>query len=566
MGGGASGQKYDRWHCPGVQASVGHLDVIPSDNSMFFSTDSTTIKSRPFNEKDFLLSLALVSVAFLGATHVLIRSFNQGPNLDRELDSLYYISVADSLVTGDGITTFSGHSLALWTPLYSITIALIGLWGMDSLYAGLLVNAVAFGLVILWTGIWLRQYTGSQLLALGVSVTIVTSYTLTWLSSNVLSESLFICLALLALAQLERCIRSEYSQQSALVWSAVFAALAAVTRYMGITIVLTAVILILMNTRLPFSRRLKYTAVYCGISITPLTLWMIRNWLIIGYPMGNRSASSSRIITLSDILSQIGEVFDLWLFSRESPGWLGLLLVAVVGFMAIGIIRIGVTRVLKSLESALPFALFIVVYVLVFAIIFPFASWSSIHDRYISPIYIPVIGVSAILFYRVCKSIIWDGRVAAKWVFGLIIGIGWFEGVARTARLSLNETGDKIEQQVLSVDGYTRNSETIDYLIRNPIDGKIYSNEATALFGVAVIYDVAELKRVYFIPEDTEPRGCLSWIQKIGESDERPHLVHFFEEVASNYCNPVELESQSSDLELVTRTSDGVVYKVTARS
>lgn len=551
---------------PGVHASVDHLDVIPSGNSMVFSTDSTTIKSRPFNEKDFLLSLALVSVAFLGATHVLIRSFNQGPDLDRELDSLFYISVADSLVTGDGITTFSGHSSALWPPFYSITIALIGLLGIDSLYAGLLVNAVAFGLVILWTGIWLRQHTGSQWLALGGSVTVVTSYTLTWLSSNALSESLFICLTLLALMQLERFLGSEDNRQSALVWSAVFAALAAVTRYMGITVILTAVILILLSARLSLSRRLKCTTVYCAISIAPLTLWMIRNWIIIGYPIGNRSASSSRTLTLADILRQIGEVFDLWLFSRESPGWLGLLLVAVGGFMAIGIIRIGVTRVLKSFESVPPFALFIVVYLLVFATIFPFTSWNSVHDRYISPIYIPIIWVLAILFYRVCKGITWDGRVAAKWIFGLIIGIGWFEGVTRTARLSLNETGDKIEQQILSVDGYTRNSEMIDYLIRNPIDGEVYSNEAMALFGMAVIYDVAELKQVYFIPEDTEPRGCLSWIQEIGESDERPHLVHFFEEVASNYCNPVELESQSSDLELVTRTPDGVVYKVTARS
>ena len=523
-------------------------------------------KPRPFHEKDFLLSLTLVSVAFLGATHVLIRSFNQGPNFDRELDSLIYISVADSLVAGDGITTFSEHSSALWPPFYSITIALIGLLGMDSLYAGLLVNAVAFGLVILWTGIWLRQYFGSQLLALSAAIIVMASYSLTWLSSNVLSEPLFICLTLLALAPLGRFIESEDDQQSAIVWSAVFAALAAITRYMGITVIMTAVILILISTRLPLSRRLKYTALYCGISVAPLTLWMIRNWLIIGYPIGNRSASSSRVITSADILSQIGDVFDLWLFSREPPGWLGLLLVAIVGFMAIGMTRMGVIRVVRSFGSVLPFALFIVVYLLVFVIIFPYASWSNVHDRYISPIYVPIIGMSAVLYYRIYKSIVWDKWVVAKWIFSLVIGIGWFEGFIRTARLSFNETGVRVEQQILSVDGYNRNSEMIDYLIRNPIDGKVYSNEAIALFGMAVIYDVDELRRVYFIPEDTEPRGCLSWIQKVGESDERPHLVYFFEEVGSKSCDPVELETQSDDLELVTRTSDGVVYKVTARS
>ena len=565
MEGGPSGQEPDRCIAPGVQASADHLDVIPSGNSMHSPTDSTAIKPRPFPERDFLLSLTLVSVAFLGATHVLIRSFNQGPNLDRELDSLVYISVADSLVAGDGFTTFSGHSSALWPPFYSIIIALIGLLRIDSLYAGLLVNAVAFGLVVLWTGIWLRKYTGSQLLALGGSVTVVTSYTLSWLSSNVLSESLFSCLTLLALAQLGHFIESENNRQSALVWSAVFAALAAVTRYMGITVILTAAILILISTRMPFSRRLKYAAVYCGISTAPLTLWLFHNWLV-GYSTSNRNTSNSVTISLADILSQIGDVFNLWLFSQKSPAWLGLLLVAVVAFMAIGMVRMGMTRVLRGSESVFPFALFIVVYLLVLTIIFPFVSWSSVHDRYISPIYVPVIGVSAVLFYRVYRSIIWDRRAAAKWTFILIIGIGWFEGVTRAARLSFNETGDKIEQQILSVDGYTRNSEMIDYLIRNPIDGMIYSNEAIALFGMAVIYNVAELKRVYFIPEDTEPGGCLSWIQRIRESDERPYLVFLGKEFASQPCNPVELESQSSDLELVTRTSDGVVYKVTTRS
>ena len=533
---------------------------------MSFLTGSTTTKPRSFYAKDFILSIILVSVAFLGALHVLIRSFNSGPNLDRELDSLIYISVADSLVTGDGITTFSGHSSALWPPFYSISIALVGFLGVDSVYAGLLVNAVAFGFVIFGTGIWLRKYTGSQALAIGGAVTVMTSYSLTWLSSNVLSESLFICLTLLALAQLGRLIGSENYRQSAIVWSAVFAALAVVTRYMGITIILTAVILILMHTRLSLSRRLKYVAAYCGISIALLTLWMFRNWLVIGHPIGNRSASGSRAITLADILRQIGDVFDLWLFSRNSPGWLGVLLVAVAGLVVVGMIRIGLVRLLRDLGPTLPFALFIVVYLLVFAIVFPFASWANVHDRYISPIYVPVIGVSIVLSYHVYKSIIWGKWVAARWMFVLIVGIGWSEGVLRATRLNFDETSRRIENRISTVDGYTYNSEVIDYLINYPIGGRIYSNEAIALFGMAVLYDVDELKRVYFIPEDADPRGCLSWLQQIGESDVRPHLVYFFEEIASESCNPVELQSQSSNLKFVTRTSDGVVYEVTVPS
>lgn len=535
---------------------------------MVLAPDSTATKPLLFHKKDFLLLLTLVSVAFLGAVHALIRSFNQGPNLDRDLDSLSYVSVADSLVDGDGITTFSGHSLALWPPLYPITIALVGLLKIDSVYAGLFVNAVAFGLVIVWTGIWIYQYVGSQLLALGAAVTVMTSYTLTWLSSNLLPEPLFICLAFLALAQLGRFIDSEYYRQSILLWSALFAALASVTRYVGITIIFTAVILIMIHTRLSFSKKLKYATVYCAISAAPLILWMFRNWLVFGYFVGNRgSTTSQRSVTFADMWSRLVDVFHLWIFSEVTPGWLGVLLVLVAIFMATSMIHVGVIRWFKNLGPSLPFALYCLVYLLVFVIIFPLYDWYDVHgDRYISPIYVPVIIVLIVLLYQSYRSLIWDKRRITRWICFLLIWVGSGEVILRAARLSFGETGDRIEQQILSVDGYSRNSEMIDYLIRNPIDGEIYSNKAVALFGIAVIYDVAELKRVYFIPEGAGLRDCLSWIQKIGESDERRYLVYFLEGIAQESCNPVELESQSNSLELVTRTSDGVVYKVTTPS
>ena len=427
--------------------------------------------------------------------------------------------------------------------------------------AGLLINSAAFGLVILWTGIWLYRHIGSQVLSVAASFTVMTSYTLIWLSSNLLSEPLFILLTLLSLSQLGCFIGSEGQQQSAIVYSAVFAALTSITRYMGITVIFTAVILILMHIKLPLHKRLKSVAIYCAISITPLGIWMIRNWLAIGHLTGNRSASQSRIITLVDVLSEIGDVFDLWIFSQATPRWLGPLLLITVCLIAIGMIC-----QFKNLDPILPFAIFVVVYLLVFTVAFPFASWARVHDRYISPVYVPVVGVSAVFLHRIYRGLIWDKRVIIKWGFVLLVGIGWLVSMNRTIRLSYDETTYRLELQIASVDGYTRNSETIDYLIKNPIEGQsqIYSNGAIALYGLAVIHDLSTLKRVNFIHEDTELKGCLSWIEQIGASDEQPYLVYLLEDTASEACNPVELESHSNDLELVTRTSDGVIYKVTA--
>lgn len=549
--------------------------------SKFSGADQRRRRLWPF------LSLPLGFAAFLGTQHVLIRNVNRGLNLDRELDSLIYISVADSLVAGDGITTFSGDYSSYWPPLYPITMALVGSLKIDTILAGFLTNIMAFGLVIILTGIWLHRNTRSQLLALGGAVTVGTSYTFIWLSSNVLSEPLFICLTLLALVQLGRFIESEQYRQSAIVWSASIAALAAVTRYMGITVVLTALIIILIRTRLPLFRRLKYMAFYCFISIGPLTLWIVRNWLYAGHPVGNRSGVRFQTsITLSDMLSQLSDVVHLWFFSKERSGWLGLLLVVVVGVMAIGMIRVVNYRWIRDLEPVLPFVIFIFIYLITHIVVVPSTVGSGIHDRHVSPVYVPIILVLIVLFYRFYKSIILDKSWVIKWTFILIymgLGISWFAVVSRAARLSFDETAEKVEHLPLSVKGYTRNSEMIDYLISNPIDGTIYSNKAAALYGVAVLYDVAELKRVYYIygvdfvpgvdytrgvdyiPEATDPRPCLSWIRQVGESVRRPYLVYLFEEIASDSCNPVELASQSNYLELVARTNDGVVYRVTTQ-
>ena len=538
----------------------------------------------------FSLSLALGFVAFLGTHHILVRNIDRGPNLDRELDSMIYISAADSLANGDGIVTFSGFLgdySSLWAPLYPIAMALIGFLKIDSVQAGLLVNIAAFGLVIIWTGIWLHRYTGSQLVSLSGAVTVGTSYTLTWMSSNVITEPMFVCLTFLALAKLGCFIESEKYRRSDIVWPACIAALATVTRYLGITIILTAVILIMTRARLPLYRKLKYAAAYCVIAIGPLMFWMVRNGLSIGHPVGDRSGvrsqnaiadisagRNSAFSILADMLSRLGDVFDLWLFSKERPGWLGLVLVVVVGAMAIGTIRIANGRWLRSLEPVLPFVLFIVIYLVVLFAVLRFTVENNVYDRYTSPIYVPVVVALVVILYRSYKNIMLDKLTTYKWVFTLIAGVGivgWFAVVGRATILNFNETADKVERVTLPVRGYTRNSEMVDYLINNPIDGTIYSNEAAALYGMSILHEVAELERINYIhrvdyvPQIHQPYTCLSWIRQIGESDERAHLVYLFEEIPSDSCNPVELESQTNYLELVTRTNDGVVYRVTTQ-
>lgn len=541
--------------------------------------DSMRIGS--FWKRDLFLSAFLVLAAFAGAAHVWIRASSRGgPWFERESDSLTYLSIADSLATGDGIQTFSGHSFALWTPFYPILLAFISFFGIDSVDAGLLVNAVAFGLIILLTGIWLDKHIESRFIVMGATVTIMTSYTITWLSATTLSEPLFVVLSLLALVRLGYFTESELPSRSALIWSAVLAASATVTRYIGVTIIMTAVLLILLRWRRPILKRIKYAIVYCIISIAPLMVWMIRNWVAIRHPVGNRNISELRTITFVDMLNQTGDIICLWVFSREPPRLLAILFWVVIGLIAItalGLLYIFLTTRVSDneyladkrnaeLQSSnylrIPFAFFITVYLVVLIGIVPFTADSDIKDRFLAPIFVPIVVVLSFGLYQLYRNRIWSKLPSMKWPFTLLVFIGWLGSTILTARTNLHETAERLELPYASYNEYTRTTEIIDFLIDSPINGRIYTNNTRVLYSMAVMYDVAILRQMNFIHDSSESKSCSSWIQEIAESDEQSFLVYFFEEDASGYCNPVELELPSTYLELVAETSDGVVYQV----
>lgn len=534
-----------------------------------------------FRKGDLFLSVVLMLVAFAGAAHVWIRAASHGgPWFEREGDSLTYLSIADSLATGDGIETFSGHSFALWVPFYPILTALISFFGIDSLDAGMLVNAVAFGLIILLTGIWLDKHIESRLIVMGATATVMTSYTITWLSATTLSEPLFVLLALLALVRLGCFIESEPPSRSALAWSVVFAASATVTRYIGVTVIVTAALLILVRWRQPILKRIKYATIYCIVSIAPLMVWMIRNWVAIRHPVGNRNISELRTITLMDMLDQTGDIIYLWVFSREPSGLLAILLWVVIGLIAItslGFLYVSLTtRVSENANLAnernaelhssnylmVSFVFFIVVYLVVLIGIVPSTADSDIKDRFLAPIYVPIVVVLSLGLYQLRRSRIWNTVPSMKWTLIILVLVGWLNSTILTARMNLHETNERLELPYASYNGYTRTTEIIHFLVENPTYGRIYTNKTRVLYSMAVMYDVAALKQLNFIHNSPESKSCSSWIQEIAEFDEQSYLVYFFEENTSKYCNPVELELQSPYLELVIETSDGVVYQV----
>ena len=441
----------------------------------------------------------LILLGFLGATHILIRTSTYGAALTG--DSITYLSTARSVLAGNDIYTFTGISLDRWPPFFPLFLAFIGLLGIDPLDAGRLVNIAIFGLIISISGFWLNKKFTSRLLVLGATVTIMTSLPLSHISSYFMTEALFILFALLALMQIESFVRQgRNTARQPFVLSAIFAALAAVTRYVGITVIFSAILIILIRKNIPIYTRLKYAVSYTAISSVPLAAVLIHNYLTFGAPTNHYRFSWSPPPTVLTILPEIFTVFDRWIFPRKflrsgplNIPWLlvGLIVLGILVFFIMSR-RSQDTKLTGSLRPAVPFAIFTLVYFTFLVSIKLVVSMLQAIDtsRYLAPLYIPLLFIAVFLLDRLLHDDARGKMVTFKWILVSLVLLGWLTHIGLTVEKGLYDT---VRSLTSGYEGNTYNttywddSETIAYLKANPLDGQIYSNDPAALYILAAV-------------------------------------------------------------------------------
>ena len=139
-------------------------------------------------------------------------------------------------------------------------------------------NAVAFGLTIFVAGQWLREAVRSRFLIVLGCTLIAFSVTVAYWASWAFSEAAFILLTVLALLNAAKFLKS--GDRSALILAAAFSALACLTRYSGVFLVFAVVPLLASQHGPALREKLRRICVYLMISIGPLALWLLRNYLV----------------------------------------------------------------------------------------------------------------------------------------------------------------------------------------------------------------------------------------------------------------------------------------------
>ena len=225
-------------------------------------------------------ALLIVLFAGLGTAHILVRTAPYGTAVGT--DSVYFLSTAINFLAGEGWRDFQGSPLVGWPPLFPLLLATGGWVGIEPFAAGRWINATAFGLTILVVGCWLRSNVRTRWLGLAATVSITTSLSLSEFASRLMTDSLFALFALLALVQLASFFHR--GGRTPLLLGAVCTALAALTRYPGVVLIGTGVLLLLVRRAPSLAARLKDAIVFGAISFFPLALVLTYNYAVSGNP------------------------------------------------------------------------------------------------------------------------------------------------------------------------------------------------------------------------------------------------------------------------------------------
>ena len=528
----------------------------------------------------------LAALAALAGALILLRGSNYGAAVI--IDSRLYLSVAGNLLEGNGFAEWpQGSFYRDGAPIFPLALAGVGLFGVEIIDAALFVNAAAFGLTVFAAALWLRRRVASRFLVFWAVCACALCVSLTHISAFVLTEPLFILFTTLSLFGLDRFLDTR--QRSLLLMAAICAALAWLTRYIGVTLVASALLLLVLHRGVPLSARIRNAALYAVIAGTPICLWMLRNFLHTRAPLGDVYPTG---FSLTSSLQVAGEEILSWVLGS------GHSLTAALGIEVSEIVSLSLNiGFLLTLASGAGYALirlrrrgyaqswsiwavpvtFVSVYALFLMVHLPLTNVDLAGaSRYLAPLYVPTLVAVTLFLNEVLRCAAHTQLFATsflpKWRVGTIATASW-PALALSVCLSfwllphLHANYRNIQSWMDHGFGYAskpfRNSSVVRYVKDHLIDGYVWTNSSPALS--FLIGGRIRLQRLpHALPRSDDMRlrdmhrwlGEAAWIARV-----EPYFVWFRRMQDPRYdYGPAELAALPG-VQIVAVLEDGYIFK-----
>jgi hypothetical protein len=435
-------------------------------------------------------------------------------------DSVTYISAARNFMAGKGLLEFDNVPMVDFPAFYPIFLATISsISKIDPVAFGPLLNGLMFALLLLLSGSMMnkfyypsRWYKVIILSFLVISPCLLEVYSMMW------SETLFILLVMIFIDVFR--IYLDRENLPLLVLVAILAGLACVTRYAGVTVIATGGMLIVLNYRMNFNRRIVHLLIFCAISSSLMILNLARNASVSGTYTGMRQKG---ITPLIQNLSYFGEILCDWLpLPKDNPTL--ALLVTIGSILLLGIVLFTLFLTRKGYHSyehiAVVFCLVYIGFMLLSATVSRYEQFTS---RLLSPLFIPLIwGLTGLIPWWIQK-LPGPGRA---WMVGM--------GVLLAACFQYNqweqdsETWEGVKDA--GIPGYTEDpwpqSPLLDFVNKNKNLFKpgysLYSNAADYVYFYTGLHPYNLPQKVF--PQEqkkfyADPRHYVIWFKDIDNPD-----------------------------------------------
>jgi hypothetical protein len=492
--------------------------------------------------------------SFMGCALILIATSRYGIGLSA--DSVTYLAGARNMLEGHGYLNISGEPILAFPPLFSTLIAILS-WGGLSDPAGMarLINVICFGLVVFLAAQWsFRHLRSSTLAALGTTA-VLFAPPLLGISVYAWSEPLFLVLTMLMLLQLQR---DDFAHcLTPWVLTGMFAALAILDRYAGITVLITGAILLAakrMDNLISLVGRLSLSL---SIAVLPVSLWVYRNYAISSTVTGYRAASTRTWIeTGYDMLN----VLSIWFLPPSVPFRFRMYLIPLLIVICSCIVFAVPGRKIATadIKAIIPFLLFTGIYSVFMIYTTSTTALSPIDDRYMSPIFVPLI---LSLFYLLDRLMSQSSPAAGNAIYRAIIAAS----LAIWLTYPIITVFKMVKAYIAQGAGgfstaYWVESDLIAYLKSSKLSGTIYTNEPSGVYALTgQAYKQSPEKFAY---ESQVPTDDLLHFQADVQSQGMIYIVWFHTDWWKGWLYDIDDLKKICSLERIVTRRDGDVYRV----
>ncbi len=429
----------------------------------------TKIKSSLTNRTTWS---ALILIMSLAGFAVVAYSTVWGAGLTD--DSYYYISPANNLLAGKGF-----EHTPLFPPFLSLVLSAIGVFKITPLDSIRWLNAILFAINIYLIARLIFTLTKSRIFSLLGGLLALLSSTLIMDHSWAMSEPLFFAIILSGLWVFTNGYMKSGWQVP--LYTGILFGLAAITRYLGIALLLTGGIYWLFEKGRNLHVRLRNAFVFSLTGILPLSLWVGRNVLLLG-TAANRPFGV-HLIPVQSLIVALNAAL-LWFIpgrfvnGKEVYWLLGSIAVVVIcaSYLMLLHHRRGGTIIhLNNQQKPVAFLLISILaclFILLFTRSFLDANL-YIDERELSPLLV----IGLVLAFSLLA---WQWQKSNRFVFSLIALVSLVFAVTNVTR-SIQMVQSYHEEGRGYASARNHVSETFAYL-RNRPDTQVYSNGMPGIY------------------------------------------------------------------------------------